>query len=157
MLPNHSEDLLQIRFEIDINAPITAVWAKLSSPEGMQEWFARDLIFEPRVGGRFRIQGESPEEGRYRFVGEVVRIEPPSDLAFTWRPDYVEDGDWSRLSSLVTFSLKVNDSGGTRVTLLHSGFSSLGPTEGKQAYESHIQGWESSKTLQSLKELVENH
>lgn len=152
MLATHDAQKLQIKFEIDIDAPPAKVWAKLATLDGMHEWFANDLVFEHKVGGRFRMQGEMPQEGPYRFTGEVVKIVPEKELAFTWTSELGEDGVWDT-STLVTFKLEPTASG-THVTLTHTGFEALGDLA-RSAYEGHIQGWQASTVLESLKEAVE--
>jgi uncharacterized protein YndB with AHSA1/START domain len=153
MLAAHNNEKFEIHFEIDIEAPIHIVWEKISSFESMREWFSSNLIFEHKVGGRFQMEGEMPEEGTYKFSGEVVRIEPHKELAFTWRPEHSDEGNWAGNTSLVSFRLSPTASG-TKVSLSHTGFDAQGPEQGKLAYESHIQGWTRSGTLDSLKSSV---
>lgn len=153
MLASHLAEELKIHFEIEINAPPSKVWSKLATLDGLREWFGRDLVFEHRVGGRFQLQGELPGEGPYRFVGEVVKIDPEKELAFTWRSELGEDGEWPT-HTLVAFQLHPT-AAGTRVTLTHSSFAALGAALGKSAYEGHIQGWTMSQALADLKAAVE--
>jgi len=151
MLATHEAQNLKIQFEIEIEAPPDKVWAKLATLEGMNEWFSRTLVFEHEVGGRFSMEGVM--DGPYKFAGEVVRIEPEKELAFTWRSELGEDGVWDAYT-LVSFQLEPS-ANGTRVSLTHSGFEVLGAESGKAAYEGHIQGWTASAPLDSLKEAVE--
>jgi uncharacterized protein YndB with AHSA1/START domain len=151
MLASHSPQDLKIHFEIEIAAPPDKVWAKLATPEGMSEWFARDLVFEHKIGGRFEMKGEMPGEGPYRFTGRVTKIEPERELAFTWKDELTSPG-WP-VETLVSFRLEPTATG-TRVTLTHTGFQQLG-AGGKEAYEGHVQGWSLSETLTGLKDAVE--
>ncbi|MDA1330310.1 MAG: SRPBCC domain-containing protein [Chloroflexi bacterium] len=151
MLAIHETEELKIQFEIEIAAAPAKVWAKLATLEGMNEWFARTLIFEHRVGGAFQMEGEVPEEGPYRFSGKVVKIVPEEELTFTWTSEL---GDKWPTHTLVSFRLEPSG-GGTRVTLTHSGFKTLGAELANEEYEGHIEGWAQAKTLESLKEAVE--
>ncbi|MCW5875861.1 MAG: SRPBCC domain-containing protein [Anaerolineales bacterium] len=153
MLATHNPDSLRIQFEIDIQAPPAKVWAKMATLEGMNQWLARNLVFEHQVGGRFEMKGNLPGEGPYRFTGEVVTLIPEEELAFTWKHDPEEGTAWP-VATLVTLRL-VAVEGGTRVTLTHSGFEALGEAAGKNAYEGHIQGWTIAENLNSLKAAVE--
>lgn len=153
MIPAHTAEKLQIHFAIEIAAPPDKVWAKMATVEGMNQWLARNLVFEHEVGGQFRMEGEAPQEGPYRFTGQVVKIEPEKELAFTWKSEVGEAGDWP-VDTLVIFSLEPSESG-TRVTLTHSGFDALGEALGKSAFEGHIEGWTQADTLGSLKEVAE--
>lgn len=152
MLSKHSQQELKIEFEIFINASPAKVWTLMSSVDGMNQWLARNLVFEHRLGGRFEMKGNLPGEGPYRFTGEVVTLEPKRELAFTWKHD-PEDGTPWPVSTLVTLRLHPEGEG-TRVTLTHTGFEALGET-GKSQYEGHIQGWTIAENLTDLKKAVE--
>lgn len=152
MLSKHSAQELKIEFEIFINAAPAKVWSLMASVEGMNQWLARSLIFEHKLGGRFEMKGNLPGEGPYRFTGEVVTLEPERELAFTWKHDPEQGTPWP-VSTLVTLQLQA-EGGGTRVTLTHTGFEALGDI-GKSQYEGHIQGWTIAENLNDLKKAVE--
>ena len=154
MIPAHLAEKLQIHFEIEIHAPPEKVWAKLASPEGMNEWFSKRLIFEPRLGGEFRMQVRDPEEGEFTFFGEVVKLEPHQELAFTWTEHEKGRNPWP-VSTLVSFKLKPTAKG-TLVSLTHTGFEALEAELARREYEGHIVGWERAEPLQELKAAVES-
>jgi uncharacterized protein YndB with AHSA1/START domain len=153
MLANHAAEQLKIQFEIEINAPPAKVWEKLATIEGMNQWFARDLVFEHKVGGRFEMKGELPGDGPFRFTGQVVTLEPERELAFTWRDTLSNENAWPA-DTLVSFKLEPS-ANGTKVTMTHTGFEALGSGLAKPAYEGHIQGWSLSETLVDLKKAAE--
>lgn len=152
MLASHNAEELRIEFSIEINAPPAKVWDKLATIEGMNQWFARDLVFEHKVGGRFEMKGEMPGDGPFRFTGQVVTVEPERELTFTWR-DSLSENAWPA-DTLVSFKLEPS-TGGTKVTLIHSGFEALGSGLAKPSYNGHIQGWQMSETLVDLKKAAE--
>lgn len=152
MLTHHVEDQLRIEFQIEINAPPAKVWGKLATIEGMNQWFARNLVFEHKVGGRFEMKGELPGDGPYRFTGEVIKIDPERELTFTWRDSLNPDNAW-QVDTFVSFRLEPT-ANGTRVTMTHTGFEALGE-RGKVDYQGHVEGWTLSDTLTGLKEAVE--
>ncbi len=154
MIPSHISEKLQIHFEIEIFAPPAKVWAKLASQEGMNEWFSKRLIFEPRLGGKFRMEVRDPEDGEFVFFGEVVKLEPERELAFTWIEHEKDKQPWP-VSTLVSFKLQPT-ARGTLVSLTHSGFEALEAALAKREYEGHITGWERSAVLQGLKSAVES-
>jgi len=153
MLANHISEKLEIHFEIEINAPAEKVWAKLASLDGMNEWFSKRLVFEFREGGRFQMEVSIPEDGDFTFFGEVVKMDPPRELAFTWTEHEKGKNSWP-ISTLVTFKLTPTESG-TLVTLTHTGFEALGGELARSEYEGHIVGWERAETLADLKRAVE--
>lgn len=152
MLAKHSPQELRIEFEIYIEAAPAKVWSLMASVEGMNQWLARNLVFEHTVGGRFEMKGNLPGEGPYRFTGEVVKLEPERELAFTWKSDPENGRPWN-VSTLVTLRLQAEGTG-TLVSLTHTGFEALGEA-GKSQYEGHIQGWTIAENLNDLKKAVE--
>lgn len=153
MIPEHNTDKLQIQFTIEIEAPPEKVWAKMATVEAMNQWLARNLVFEHEVGGSFQMEGETPQEGPYRFSGQVVKVDPARELTFTWKSEIGEANEWP-VDTLVSFQLQAIDTG-TRVTLLHTGFEALGAALGKSSFEGHVEGWTQANTLNSLKEAAE--
>ncbi len=153
MLAQHVSEKFEIHFEIEINTSPEKVWATLASKEGMNEWFSKKLVFEFREGGHFQMDVSIPEEGDYTFFGEVVKIDPPHELAFTWIEQEKGKDPWP-VSTLVTFKLRPIATG-TLVTLSHTGFEALGGELARTEYEGHIVGWSRSDTLADLKRAVE--
>jgi len=153
MLASHVADELRIHFEIEINATPDQVWAKLASLEGMNEWLSKKLVFEFHQGGRFQMEVSIPGEGAFTFFGEVVRIDPPRELAFTWTEHEKGKAPWP-VATLVSFQLRPSGSG-TFVSLTHTGFEKLEGELARTEYEGHIVGWERAETLKELKTAVE--
>lgn len=152
MLAKHSPHELKIEFEIYIDAPPAKVWSLMASVEGMNLWLARNLVFEHKLRGRFEMKGNLPGEGPYRFTGEVMKLDPERELAFTWKSDPENGTPWNA-STLVTLRL-LPQGDGTLVSLTHTGFEALGEA-GKSQYEGHIQGWTIAENLNDLKKAVE--
>lgn len=102
-----------VRFKRTLPGPIERVWAWITEEDKRRQWFAAGKT-EMRVGGRAELHfnnseltppdDEPPEKfkpyaGDIRFVGEVVELDPPRLIKFSW-PE--EDGT----SSEVTFELE---------------------------------------------------
>jgi len=153
MLASHKADDLKIHFEIEINTTPERVWAKLASLEGMNEWFSRKLVFEFHEGGRFQMEVSIPGDGDFTFYGEVVKIDPPHELAFTWTEHEKGKTPWP-VSTLVSFRLRPKGEG-TLVSLSHTGFEKLKGEMARAEYEGHIEGWARAETLKDLKAAVE--
>jgi uncharacterized protein YndB with AHSA1/START domain len=105
------------------------VWRALTSREALADWmYPND--FEPRIGHRFTF--EVPPKPEMQFDGltvhcEVLRCDPPQELAFSW----VAGG----IDTVVEYRLAV-DGQGTKVYFEHSGFD-VGA-----AYHGASYGWE---------------
>lgn len=115
----------ELRFERLLAAPVETVWKYLTDDDLRARWFMGGTI-DPRVGGKMEFvfdharlsDHDVPMPERFaanvgkRWTEDIVRIEPPHILAFTF-------GVGS--DTLATFELTPADNGGTRLTLVHSG------------------------------------
>lgn len=97
------------------------VWSALTDPELLGRWLmAND--FEARVGHRFTFRTDPvPAQG---FTGviecEVLRVDPPRELAISWAS--------AHLDTTVTWRL-VPEGDGTRLFLTHDGFDESDPRQ----------------------------
>jgi uncharacterized protein YndB with AHSA1/START domain len=121
------------------------VWRALTDSTSLAEWmYPND--FEPRIGHQFTFQ--VPPNPKVGFEGLVVRcevleIEPPHRLAFSWTAGPLVD-------TRVSFRLEP-DGDGTRVFFEHSGFDVSQPG-GNQAFRGAEFGW--AKMLKQLAAIV---
>jgi uncharacterized protein YndB with AHSA1/START domain len=128
---------------IEVSAPRERVWAALTRPEELVRWFpTQGAEIDLRPGGHASfVWEESADEA----VIEVV--EPPSRLVFRWRPAGTD-------RPYTTVSITLEDvPGGTRLTLVESGFASLPGQIRPRAYEGNDDGW--AGELEELKAYVE--
>ena len=120
---------LSVTREVVIDARPETVWEFLTDPEKIRRWKGLSVSFNPRVGGGYRIE-VIPEN---IAVGEIVELEPPRRLAYTWGwegSDHVPPG-----STTVEYEL-VPEGNGTRLRLTHRDL----PNE--EAASRHAHGWE---------------
>ncbi len=93
-----------IRREIVLPSPREEVWAALTDPERLAEWFANDVELELTPGGAAIFRWGNGEERQ----ATVTAVDPERRLAFSWD----EDGE-------VEFTLA--DAGeGTRLTVVET-------------------------------------
>ena len=96
-------DTFELVFERRIAKPVEKVWAAITVPERIADWFAIVEI-DPRLGGHYRLRF-APDDPP--MEGEIVEYEPLRRLAHTWKdPDHPisvlryelePDGDGCRL------------------------------------------------------------
>lgn len=74
----------EIVFRRRLAKSIEKVWAALTAPERIADWLAEATI-EPdlRLGARFALNFPTMD---YRMAGEIVALQPPRLIAWTW-PD----------------------------------------------------------------------
>ena len=116
-----------------IKAPPAQVWAAITQPELMLQWWGPDagptlgVVADVRPGGRFSVVFRLLNGEEHNPTGFYREVEPERILAFTWDLP-------GEQASLVTFRLEPLD-GGTLLTLTHEHL----PDEA--ARTSHEQGW----------------
>ncbi len=128
--------------QIEIEAPIEAVWAEVTKVGSVQRAMLDTVLattFE--VGAPVRY---TSRDGRRTFVvGRVVEVEEPTLFSHTYRLTTGDDP-----TTLVTWALEEITPGRVRVTLRHSGW----PQAAKQM-ERHAATWVA--ILADLKRLTE--
>jgi uncharacterized protein YndB with AHSA1/START domain len=118
-----------------IKAPPAKVWAAITQPEQMVQWWGPDAgptlsaVADVRPGGRFSVVFRLLNGDEHNPTGIYQEVVPGKKLVFTW--------EWAgapERESLVTFRLEPFD-GGTQLTLIHERL----PDE--EARKSHEAGW----------------
>lgn len=87
---------------------VESVWQALTDPAAVAQWLLPGT-FKPELGIRFRFLHRTEEGKRQNVQCQVVEIEAPHRLAYTWRADDEET------PSLVTWTLEPVEEG----TCLH--------------------------------------
>lgn len=106
-----------IVLEVTYPHPIERVWRALTDSDALAAWLMPN-DFAPRVGHRFTFRTEPGQAWSGIVQCEVITLEPPQRLAFTWQGGTLP-------TTLVTFSL-TPDEGRTLLRLEHSGFAAGG-------------------------------
>lgn len=129
-------DAYEVVFVRRLNRPIEKVWAALTVPERIADWLAEATI-EPdlRIGARFALHFA---EGDYRMAGEIVELDPPRLIAWTW-PDPKVEGPAP--PSPVRFEL-APDGDGCVLTLTNGGLVRPGLESVAAGWDTHLEGLE---------------
>lgn len=121
-------------------APPAVAYAAFSDSSELKEWWGpagfttRSLEFEPRVGGRYRIEMQPPEGDAFFLTGEFREVDPPDRLSYTFA---WEDPDPDDVETLVVLSFR--DLGeATEVSL------NQGPFKTEARHALHHDGWSDS-------------
>lgn len=109
--------------------PIQKVWAAITTPERLADWFAAAEV-EFKLGGVIRLNWNN---GMHTMEGRIVAYDPPRVLAWNWLIDGRE--------TVVRFELE-GDGEGCRLTLIHSGLSLNGPQGSgvRTGWHAHLEG-----------------
>jgi uncharacterized protein YndB with AHSA1/START domain len=135
---------IQDRIERQMTFPATRedVWAAITEPEQISKWFGTETELDLRPGGAGVFRW-----GELEVRVTVEEVTPPSRFSYRWEPSRTPSGG---PTTLVEFDLE-DIPGGTRLSLVESGFSSL-PSESRQENEL---GWD--EELGHLRAFVVEH
>jgi len=126
-----------IREEIDIAAPPARVFACLTSPRELLQWWttvdcpSTHWEFDARPGGRWLSRWRMPDGHEFELGGEIVDIRPPELIELTWRDERYPNLPVTR----VRYEL-IAIPGGCRLRLLHHGFDDTRPD-----FDDYNGGW----------------
>jgi uncharacterized protein YndB with AHSA1/START domain len=124
---------LDITRTIDIEATREKVWSAITDAKLIAQWFGDSCEFDasPGATGYFGWQ----HHGRHRVV--VEHVDAPHTLVYRWAREADVDPAPGN-STVVRFDL-ADIAGGTRLTLLETGFEEL--AEPQAAHDDNTGGW----------------
>lgn len=132
----------RIEKQVVLEAPRARVWRALTDVSQFNQWFGVSLTapFAPgaEVSGRINLRN-------YEHVTMAIWIEamePESYFSFRWHPYAIEAGvDYSaEPTTLVSFTLE-DAPGGTRLTIVESGFDAIPESRRVEAFRMNEKGW----------------
>jgi uncharacterized protein YndB with AHSA1/START domain len=134
---------LDITRSIDIKAPVEKVWAAITEPDLIAQWFGDTAEFDatPGASGEF---GWADHGGAFQIV--VEHVDKPKTLVYRWAREFGA-APVPGNSTLVRFDLTAI-ADGTRLDLLETGFEEL--ADPQSARTGNVEGW-----LAELGDLVE--
>jgi uncharacterized protein YndB with AHSA1/START domain len=134
---------LSIHSEIIIDAPAEVVWRTITEPAHIEQWFADRVELDLRPGGHGSFVFTEHARSKPTTAPLVVEaVDPPRRFAFRWaHPDGATPGPGT--SVLVEFTLAVEASARTRLTVVETGLSDMAwPEDDKTDYaREHREGW----------------
>jgi uncharacterized protein YndB with AHSA1/START domain len=125
----------RIERTVELASPPDKVWAALTTAEGLAAWFGNEATIDLRPGGIASMKWA--QEG-FTAQMRVERVEEPTVFGFTWGIYGLPDSDPRR--TYVEFTLEPAG-GGTRLTVVESGFAQLPDDAYGKAYGGNTEGW----------------
>lgn len=132
----------RIERTLELAHPPKAVWAAITTAEGLGTWFGNQATIDLRPGGEAAMSWTGGGNATMR----VERVEEPTVFGFTWRIYGLPDDDPRR--TYVEFTLEPVGAG-TRLTVVETGFAQLADDRHKAAFDGNSEGW-----MRELDELV---
>lgn len=138
-----------VETQIEINAPVEAVWKALTEAEEITRWFAPEARTKPGVGGHIWMSWGPPWEGE----NKIEIWEPNRHLRTSWPfgPPQAE-GEAAPVPLTVDYYLE-SRGGKTVLRLVHSGFGFGAAWD--QEFDGVNRGW--GYELRSLRHYLERH
>ena len=126
----------RIERTLEVSHPPAAVWAALTTADGLASWFGDDATIDLLPGGAARMTWEHG----YAVDMRIERVEEPRVFGYTWQIYGLPKDDPRR--TYVEFTLEpVGD--GTRLTVVETGFAQLPEDSYGAAYDGNTKGWAS--------------
>jgi uncharacterized protein YndB with AHSA1/START domain len=136
-----------------LKAPRSRVWRALTNAQEFGTWFGARLTGTFAPGAR--IQGPITHKGYEHLTMDftIDKVEPERLISWRWHPAAIEPGvDYSaEPTTLVTFELEEVD-GGTRLTVVESGFDRIPAARRADAFRMNEGGW--TQQMESIKRHV---
>lgn len=121
-------DTVTVVFHRRYARPLEKVWAALTVPERISDWFATATVDRVAIGETMHLDFK---DENYRSLGRIVVMEPMKAFAWQWT-----ELDGSK-TSLVRWDLEP-DGDGTRVTLTHSGLPAAEAKDVGPGWHAHL-------------------
>lgn len=139
MSPSNTD---RIEKQIHLKAPRARVWKALTSAREFGVWFRARLSGEFVVGQTMNGNITHPGYEHLKFTVAVERMDEPVTFSFRWHPYPIDPNvDYSTEEpTLVEFHLE-DHAGGTKLTVIESGFDRIPAARRDEAFRMNSNGW----------------
>jgi uncharacterized protein YndB with AHSA1/START domain len=134
----------RIEKEIVLQAPRSRVWRALTDSREFSAWFGVSLEGSFEVGKA--VKGPITIPGYTHVVMEMLveRLEPETLFSYRWHPYAVDPKIDFSAEPMTLVELKLYEApGGTRLSVVESGFDRLPPHRRDEAFRMNEPGWQS--------------
>lgn len=132
----------RIEKTIHLKAPRDKVWSALTDSARFGAWFGARFSGPFAANTPVNARMTHPRYEHVSMTIEVDRIEPQTFFSYRWHPYAIDPNvDYSgEPTTLIEFTLS-DDAGGTRLTVVESGFDRIPIGRRAQALEMNTGGW----------------
>jgi len=132
----------RIEKQVTYDVPRSRVWRALTDVAQFNSWFGVTLTSPFAAGGEVSGKFTHPKYAHLTMTIWIETMEPERQFAFRWHPYAIEEGiDFSaEPTTLVTFTLE-EVAGGTRLTIVESGFDAIPASRRAKAFSMNSNGW----------------
>ena len=132
----------ELKIEKNFAADVGTVFAFITETEHLLKWWGPEGMSVPihdldlSKPGAWTSTMVNSEGGKHKVSGEVLSVDPPNSVEFTW--GWHDENDERGHNSVVRFEVRSNGEGGTSFKMIHSQL----PDE--ESTNNHNIGWSSS-------------
>lgn len=139
--------------QVVLDAPASRVWRAITDVEQFNRWFGVELTTPFTPGGESRGSITIRNYEHLTMQIWIERMEPERLFSFRWHPNATDpDVDYSgEPTTLVTFTMEPVE-GGTRLTIVESGFDALPAARRASAFAGNGEGW--SAQLENIRHFL---
>lgn len=130
----------RIEKTIILKAPRSRVWRGISDAKQFGQWFQVNLDGQFTAGATIRGTITYPGYENLPMEMAVERIEPERYFSYRWHPGNPNDDYSAEPMTLVEFTLE-DAPGGTRLTIVESGFDKIPLSRRAEAFRMNEGGW----------------
>jgi uncharacterized protein YndB with AHSA1/START domain len=133
----------RIEKTILLRTPRACVWRALTDAQEFGTWFRVDLDGAFAEGATVRGRITHPGYEHVTMEMQIERMDPERLFSYRWHPYAIDPGkDYSaEPTTLVEFRLEEAEGGGTRLTVVESGFERLPAARRDEAFRMNEGGW----------------
>ncbi len=144
----------RIEKQVMLRAPRAEVWRALTNPEDFGKWFGAKLSGRFESGKTARGPIIHPDYSHLTLEMQVENLEPERLFSWRWHPNAVDPKvDYSaEPTTLVEFTLDETP-GGTRLTVVESGFDQIPAQRRDEAFRSNEEGW--AQQMENIRKYVQ--
>jgi len=133
----------RIEKQVTLDAPRSRVWRALTDVKQFSAWFGVSLTARFVPGAEVSGKMTNPKYDHLTMSIWIETMQPERFFSFRWHPYAIEPGvDYSaEPTTLVSFTLE-EIGGGTRLTIVESGFDAIPVSRRAKAFSMNSAGWE---------------
>lgn len=142
--PGTASSTDRLERQVVLDATPSRVWRAITEVSQFNRWFGVNLTTPFTAGGESSGQIAIPNYEHLTLHLWVERMEPERLFSFRWHPNAIDPNvDYtSEPTTLVTFTIEPVE-GGTRLTIVESGFDALPVARRVPAFTGNGKGWTS--------------
>jgi uncharacterized protein YndB with AHSA1/START domain len=137
-----TNEMSRIERSVLIQAPRARVWRALTDLAEFSKWFGVSAEGRFVPGARLKMTATMEAYAGTVFYLAVEKMEPMELFSWRWHPGSEQPAaDSKEPTTLVEFRL-ADEAGGTRVTVVESGFEAISLARRARVFEENTAGWE---------------